>query len=98
MPGERAVLFAIDILYQTFEGYVTRSAADLSIMASVVIKDGGVQGNFWSGVFLSCAASVSFGREEMHDRRERVKKSCFTVNAAECDCFARGMNECLFLS
>ena len=34
----------------------------------------------------------------MHDRRERVKKSCFTVNAAECDCIARGMNECLFLS
>lgn len=34
----------------------------------------------------------------MYDRRERVKKSCFTVNAAECDCFARGMNECLFLS
>ena len=27
-----------------------------------------------------------------------MKKSRFTVNAAECDCFAQGMNDCVSFS
>lgn len=47
---------------------------------------------------FSFSCSKRFFWERGHDRRELVKKSRFTVNAAERDCFARGMNECLFLS
>ena len=49
-------------------------------------------------VRFSFLCSKPFFWERGHDRRERVKKSRLTVNAAERDCFARGINECLFLS